>query len=494
MNVDAIREGHSRYVNINDIVSGGKIPKLLQQARHVPKTQPPPGHTYLSLRKNKRGYLHEFVSVPRRIESVNDFHEFISKLQPIKEFGNIDSTFYEEFGAEIAEQDLALEEVRTKIRTIYETALENIPSGFGQPFYEFLKRHQGLPIFNEMYEEFRRDKQAFIENYDSYLDRIRGLANDCHPFDPQTFSLAEQVAYLIGLMIADMNLKGPQRSSDYLRLSASERYTSSEKMLRFVKVILARMGVGTSNIKKRDPPKAKLIAGSKEKPQFHLSSKSHHIILYLRNAVLPLKTPGTKTSAPLDCDYLMELPKKEKIRLIQGWADGDGTTGFREHIVAISSMINRPFLQELLQDIGIETSEEQTRVASVRNENFLRAAAMPFFLFADLKLEKLFLTTTYILESKTAKGRSHLFEPYEIQAIREGIQWARKNIPPDDVEFRWKMVMKINDEIFKKSAQLYGGEGHYRRPKAILIRVEKIEKESTSTDKTGGGQPSDREH
>jgi hypothetical protein len=184
-------------------------------------------------------------------------------------------------------------------------------------------------------------------------------------------SKAEAFAYTLGLIVSDSR-KETRYTSSRLDLSLSKVYDWSELVGEAFCYYLSKLGIKASK------------ADDANLQNHRWQSRMAPLLTWMKQTGLGLQKNQTTSKVPIQAPWLLNAPHIIRLRILQGFTDGDGFTSVKGQCLGIASTVNKVFLQKLLNSFNINSFYSQTGRSVIirRNESILQASSLPFFLHA----------------------------------------------------------------------------------------------------------------
>ena len=218
--------------------------------------------------------------------------------------------------------------------------------------------------------------------------------------------------YALGAIIADGNLS-KEKLSSRMTLPLSKKYDWSTRFGEAVCLCLESLGINTEKRKDWAAPnniitdrgKSRRISG----PGFHVWESAHHPLLrWVRESCFGLKMNQTKIENPINADWVLNAPRKYRISLLQGIADGDGFVCVNSQYAGLSTRVNQRLFGQLLGSLDIESHETKKDVLILKTESIQKLAKIGLFNYAESRKKELEEVNELVISRKAKPVGSHL--------------------------------------------------------------------------------------
>ena len=213
------------------------------------------------------------------------------------------------------------------------------------------------------------------------LDQLSPLdTKSMRDFEKELGELFQPVAfmYLLGLMVSDGTFKSYVDYSAAAELFVSKKYSWGSTLGKGFCYTLGKIELSAE--RKTDQEKIR-ENGKVDKFKVY-SSEASPVLMWMKNALLGLKSSEIKKNVPIKADWILNIPQDWKVAFIQGLADGDGYTSIPRFDTGIATITNQEFFAELLASIGIESTTGDKRTRIKKQDEILKARELPLFKFA----------------------------------------------------------------------------------------------------------------
>lgn len=217
------------------------------------------------------------------------------------------------------------------------------------------------------------------------------------------FSKEQAFAYLLGICVSDAQKPRKSLISTGLNLRLSKRYKWSRHVGEAVCLFLTKLGIWA---RLSDENQDHL-----EYRSFYWYSQRNPLITWTLRSCLGLGIQEQTSSNLIDANWLLTAPYKIRLKFLQGITDGDGCATIKGQRIDISSYCNSQFFKELLKTFEIEASSTDKKTIIRRQESIIRAAELPFFLFAEIRQKNANKLALMIKARRKQKRRS---VPYKV--------------------------------------------------------------------------------
>ena len=199
-------------------------------------------------------------------------------------------------------------------------------------------------------------------------------------FEKELGEMSPEVAfmYLLGLMVSDGSFKYDVQYSASANLFVSKKYSWGSTLGRGFCYVMGKIGL----LAKRDSNIKKVRKNGKVSVFRVYNSKASPFLMWIKKALLGLKTSENKKYVPIKADWILDMPHEWKVAFIQGLADGDGHASIPRFDTAIATETNKKFLADLLSSVGIESRFTDHHVKIAKYNEILKAEGLPLFRFA----------------------------------------------------------------------------------------------------------------
>ena len=189
-------------------------------------------------------------------------------------------------------------------------------------------------------------------------------------------SKEQAFAYLLGICVSDAQKPRKSLISTGLNLRLSKRYKWSRHVGEAVCLFLTKLGIWA---RLSDENQDHL-----EHKSFYWYSQRNPLITWVLRSCLGLRMHN-RISNSIDANWLLKAPYEIRLKFLQGITDGDGCATIKGQRIDISSCYNSHFFKRLLKTLGIEARSTERKTIINKQENIIRAAKLPFFLYAETR-------------------------------------------------------------------------------------------------------------
>ncbi len=211
--------------------------------------------------------------------------------------------------------------------------------------------------------------------------------------------------YALGAIISDGSLSSSGLSSR-MTIALSKKYNWSPRFGEAVCLCLGALGIHADKKPDWDSPSNVIIERGKKRRitghGFHVwGSEKHPFLRWIRESGLGLEKKENKIQNPIDAEWALSAPRRLRIALVQGIADGDGYVSVNSQYTAISTKVNQPFFGRLLRSFDIASLETKKDVLIKQTESILRFTEIEPFKNAESRRRDLEELNSLILSRKS---------------------------------------------------------------------------------------------
>lgn len=188
--------------------------------------------------------------------------------------------------------------------------------------------------------------------------------------------------YFLGLTISDGSFDRTKKgvlASERMILKLAKKYEWSLNAGKAYCHALGRIGFETS--KGRDELTVR-PDGSKSLMHVWKSKKSPFFV-WAKKTLLGLNSSETKSTAGINLDWSLDMPRDWKISLLQGISDGDASASFQGQVLQIHTYTNQELYKRLLTSLGIISYSTATAVGIAEKKSIRLAEQLPMFRHAS---------------------------------------------------------------------------------------------------------------
>ncbi len=147
-----------------------------------------------------------------------------------------------------------------------------------------------------------------------------------------------------------------------------------------------KIGITMSRIKDQDEVSDKSFPSD---GQYRWQGQRSTLLTWLRRTGLGFNDTESKTYHPLNADWILKMPERERVSFLQGVCDGDGCVSLASQYLSIGTCSNSEFYRRLLHSLGMTSHLGDGAVVVSAHESLQRARDLRVFRYARNRLAKL---------------------------------------------------------------------------------------------------------
>lgn len=223
------------------------------------------------------------------------------------------------------------------------------------------------PFFLDKWSKIQFVLKQIRSRTDSQMERWRKRFGD--------ISKGEALAYLLGILVSDATKKKASIISTQMSLRLSKAYYWSERVGEATCFYCGKLGINAKKGKDQDSR-----TGKETRLAWH--SENSPLLTWIVQSALGLQPFELTSKNPIRASWMLSSPSIIRVRFLQGLNDGDGSVSIKHQYIANSSSANILFVQQLLDDFGINSKIDGLNVKILKKESIIRATELPFFFHA----------------------------------------------------------------------------------------------------------------
>lgn len=187
--------------------------------------------------------------------------------------------------------------------------------------------------------------------------------------------------YLLGMTISDGCKRSLTNGSTNFSLVLSKKYKWSKLLgsavCRYLNILGIKVYTGKDiPIKDRNPN------GS-----FLWYAENSPLFTWITRSCLGLEYNQTTKNTPIQLKWILRCPRKYKLALIQGIADGDGSSSLSDWRIQIRTKFNTEIIKKILLSLDITSRITKGKVVISRYDDVIKGTELPCFRFAKSRIE-----------------------------------------------------------------------------------------------------------